>query len=1106
MELTLPIYVEVRREDGRPIHYLRPVFFAGPVASDAHLGLAMNKLIKRLKEHLDALGRSERHEALAACTLSTELSTHMLKLQFHLAESGLVRARFLFVRFAALDRQIAFTPSLPDLWFEVGRAEEFETRAAAVLERFFRQQEKAAKKGELAILPEQVAVTGQAWVTTVDIEVRTEMADEKKMLRQLAALFDDARLDGAAELSRVGRCLDWLYPHELHRAVGRDSEASRLVELLAGDDRRPVALVGERLAGKTAVVHECVRRRVAERGKPYAARQNVWLLSGPRLISGMIYVGQWEGRVDAILKTARRKQHVLYFDDFPGLYRAGISRDASHCVADVLRPYIQRREVRVLAEMTPAAWQAFQERDRGLADQFHVLRVREFGEEETRRVMVEVQRQLEAEHRTRFELGALPAILELQRCYIRDAAFPGKAAAFARRLAPKFSKGKIAREEVYLEFHYATGLAMPLIDDRLRLDRRDVVQRLQQRVVGQEAAVEAAADVVTIAKARLNDVERPLATMLFLGPTGVGKTQCAKALAEVMFGAGGLLRFDMNEFSSAEAAARLVGSPHDPEGLLTSAVRQKPFAVVLLDEIEKAHPDVFDLLLQVAGEGRLTDALGRTTDFTNVVLVMTSNLGTAQSGRPIGLAAAGASRQRTFIKAAENFFRPEFFNRIDRIIPFEPLSRDQMRRIAEMLLEDVFRRDGLVRRRCALCIEAPAMEQIIDAGYHPQFGARALKRAIEKQLMRPVAASLAGVKAELPAVIGVYPNREGVVAQVRPLESAPPAAAPRFDDLPPGTKLERVARFLARIEATLENRPPTAAARGFSAEQIRYYAMKEQLRRARQLHRWLAEWRQTRERSLRLEVAPRSPSYGKRLAGIQRAHRHVSSRGVLRELHTSGDIHDFLRDASSSIPPLEDIEERFVALRQEAALLESLDSSAEQPEHVALIVHALSSSARPFVPSLWWMLRGFADELSFSCETLPGGAAGLAGMHISGPGVWPLAELEAGVHVYCKRQENLLPVQVVALPIDGDRDPLERFQRRRDDWLANLAQGSAIVDDDPWPLKNVVRFYDEAGSTLDVRTGRSFTHIPTAKEWARLALDGLPLPAELDGGEMEDHP
>ena len=1101
MLLTLPIYVEVRRQEGRPVHHCRPLLFAGPQAADAHLGLAMSKLNKRLKQHLDHLGSLRRHDDLATCAFAPELETHLLKPTLELRERQ-VPCKLLWVVFEALRRRIAFPPALPDLWCEIPPGRRLEDRAREVLERYFRDQERLARKSGAGVRPESIALEGQAWITTVDVEVKTRQAAEKELERKLAALFDDARLDGGVELQRVGRCLDWLYPDELHRAVAREQEVAQLDRLLSDADNRPIVLVGPRLSGKTTVLHECVRRRVARRKKLYASRRNVWLLSPQRLISGMMFVGQWEGRVQAILREARRRRHVLYFDDFLGLYQAGISRDASLSVADVLKPPILRREIRVLAELTAEAWQAFQEHDRGLADQFHVLRIEATGEEQTRRVMLEVHRQLEAEHRAAFGIEALPTVLQLHGSYIRDAAFPGKSAAFSRQLAQKYTGMPITRQEVNQEFHLKTGLSPHLIDDRQRLERSWVVERLRAKIVGQDEAVQAAADVVAVAKARLADPGRPLATLLFLGPTGVGKTQCAKALAEVMFSdAGRLLRFDMNEYVSPHSAAQLVGTFGEPDGLLTAAVRRQPFAVVLLDEIEKAHPDVFDLLLQVTGEGRLTDALGRTADFSNIVVVMTSNLGTTAGQESIGLAPPGAARRHTYVQAAENFFRPEFFNRIDRVIPFESLSREEMRRIADLLLADVFQRDGLVRRRCALAVEPQAMERIVDAGYHPQFGARALKRAIERQLVQPVAASLAGVKPELPAVIRVYPHAAGITASVRPLESVPQVDNRRFAELEPSDQLNRVRRFIERMEDELEAaRPSSSGSSGISPEQIRYYALKEQLHRLGEMADGIADVvGDGRRNSGQPEISPKTPSEKLLIRGI---HRAIPERRLLRDIQAAQDIHDYLRDSVTPAQRPEELPARLAALVQEAALLYSLQTSVGRPDRVLLTVHSLVASEFSVAERLRVMLKCLFGDLGFACEDHRHGWAGVEtkGLRLSGPGIWPLATAEAGVHIFCRRHENLLPVQVAIwaeceTAIAGE---LESLQERRRVWLAQLAAGKAEADEDPWPLGSILRFYDEGGATLDLRTGQSIPRFPSRLEWKMLLLAGLPLPSELE--------
>lgn len=1108
MLASIPVYVEVKREEGRPVHHCRPVFFAGAQAADPHLGLAMSKLGKRLKQYLDAIGSKPRHDELAEHLFSPELATHTFKLSLELRER-VARCKLLWVEFAALKRRIAFPPALPELWCEIADGESLENRAGEVLTHYFRQREKESRKGfGGGPTPESIALEGQAWVTAIDLDVKVQQPDLKQLERKLAALFDDTRVDGATELNRVGRCLDWLYPDELEQAVARQREVDLLDRLLQGKDLRPVVLVGPRLVGKTSVLHECVRRRVQKRGKPYAARRNVWLLSPQRLISGMMYVGQWEGRVEAILRTARRKGHVLYFDDFLGLYHAGISRDASLSVADVLKPYVLRREVRVLAELTPEAWQTLQEHDRGLADQFHVLRIEPTSEVLTRRVMLQVERRLEAEHRTQFDLDVLPATIELHQCYIRDAAFPGKSASFVQQLAQKYPNKKVTRREVYEQFHVKTGLSPALLDDRQRLDREMVVEKLREKVVGQEEAVQAAADVVAVAKARIADPGRPLATLLFLGPTGVGKTQCAKALAEVLFSStGSLIRFDMNEHNGPLAAAQLIGTFGEPDGLLTAAVRRQPFAVVLLDEIEKAHPDVFDLLLQVLGEGRLTDALGRTADFSNTVVVMTSNLGTTAGG-PIGLTTGDGTRRHEYVKAAESFFRPEFVNRIDRIIPFAPLSRDEMRRIADLLLSDVFHRDGLVRRRCALAVEDAAMQRIVDAGYHPQFGARALKRTIERQLIQPVAATLAGVRPELPAVIRIYPCGEDVTAQVQPLESVAPIDHSRFNSLEPHEQLVRVRQFVDRIESEIADlRPSGESGRGVSPEQVRYYTLREQLHKVQEQANRVAE---AIEATKRKESPPRiSPKTPAEKMVSRSYHSLGPGRRHLKDIQSVHDIHDYLRDMAAAAPRAEPLEAQLAALAREVAVLHLLGTSAGMPEQALLSVHWLVRQIGPErrKPVWDWIYRigkvfasmGYQLEEYTNFADRMGADDLHLGWLLSGPGIWQLASAETGMHVVCRWHENLVPVQVSLHPANDMclKDQIEAVYARRRAWLADLASGRARAEEDPLELGRIVRFYEEH-ATLDLRTGQTVQGVPTIEQRQMMLLVGLPLPPELE--------
>ncbi|MEZ0264209.1 MAG: AAA family ATPase, partial [Phycisphaerae bacterium] len=847
MNLSIPIYVEEHKVPGSPQSrfVLRPAFATEPSESGPQLSSAVSKLARKLRDLLDKLAHAPLQGDLIPWTFAPTLAEHALKFTVHLRRHT-VDCKCLVLTFDALDRRLAVIPGVEDLWFEIQRGQTVEARTREVIEHHLRAREKDLPESSE---PTRLTSYTRAWVTQLELDVHPNPKPPKADARGLMALFGGGVGSGRAELQKVGRCLDWLFPDDLDRVVLREPEVEEVRRLLAEPDRRPVLLVGPRKVGKTAIVHETVWRRVDERKQPHVAERNVWLLAPQRLISGMSYVGQWEERLLAILTEARERHHVLYFDDVLGLYQAGISADSDLNVAAVMRPWVERREFRMLAEMTPEEFRVFQERDRGLADQFHVLPVREPGEAQARRVLIHVGRQLENRHKCRFDVEVLPAVIDLQSRYVRDRAMPGKAAGLLAQLALKHSDKDVTRDHAIGEFQATSGLSVAFLDNEKRLARTGVIDALAKQIIGQRAALEALADVVTVAKARLNDPGRPLGTLLFLGPTGVGKTQCAKALAAYLYGdEDRLLRFDMNEYVESDAITRLVGTFAQPEGLLTGAVRRQPFCVVLLDEIEKAHPAVFDLLLQVLGEGRLTDAVGRTSDFTNAIVIMTSNLGTGSAGARFGLRPASeapGAHDAAYVDAARGFFRPEFFNRIDRIVPFAELTREHVAQIANHLIAGLLAREGLVHRRCVLSVEPAAMARIVDQGYHPQLGARALRRAVERQLTRPIAERLAAVRPDAPTIVTVYPGVDGgVLTDIRALLPAAPTAgglmAVCADDA--DAVLGRVEAYLDGLEARLA---ADEAARGgpgrrlsaaeLSAAHFRYFAIREQVRRVDQM-------------------------------------------------------------------------------------------------------------------------------------------------------------------------------------------------------------------------------------------------------------------------------
>ena len=1119
MRIVVPVYAEETRRGpaAEPRFHVRPLFFRGPSAASPDLDRALRKLAQEVRRFLVERAREPRHEALAHGAFCPDLQEHRLHLTLALRKRA-ARCRFLFVTFRALGTRIAFTPALPDLWFTVDRGQTLAERATEVLSDHFRAGERRA--GPEGVAPEDLSLQGKALVLTLDLDVRAQQTLATPAEELFAFLGGPEAADGAQELEKVGHCLDRLYPDDLHRVVFRDREVDELSRLLRDPaEKRPVLVLGPRGVGKTAVIHEHVYRTVDRRRRPHASDANTWLLAPPRLISGMAVVGQWEQRVLAILQEATARHHTLYFADVLGLYRAGVTRDSRLCVAHVLKPYVERGDVRLLAEMTHEAFRVLQETDRGFADSFHVLRIAEPDESTTVRILLHVQRRLEARHRCAFGLDVLPAALDLQRRYVHDVAAPGRTVAFLERLAATCERGHATREHVLDEFHATSGLSLSFLDDRQRLDRGAVVAALRREIVGQDEAVQAMADVVCIAKARLNDPCRPLGTLLFLGPTGVGKTQCAKSLARCLFGhEDRLLRIDMNEYVAPAAVARLVGTLDEPEGQLTGAVRRQPFAVVLLDEIEKAHRAVADVLLQVLGEGRLTDALGRTVDFTNTIIIMTSNLGVGDAGAGAGFRGGDAGDRAVFLDAAERFFRPEFFNRIDRVVPFASLSRANLRAIASLLLRAMFAREGFVRRRCVLEVHPQALERVVDQGYHPRLGARALKRAMESQVAQPVAARLAPLQFATPVVLTLYPARAGVAARVEPLVNAPaqPTPVDALDLDNPRTLFPRLDAALNRIADQIA---PLSPGKSFDSdtlrsEHFRYFVIRDLLRHAKAARLRLQASGRPRPRSTRPRPGRPRGSGHRALSdeGWVASARHL--RGIWHDLFATEEIHDYFRGLLAAGRPSQVDGQRWqtyhrAGLRSlvlETALLHAIARPGPGRHHERALVHlrALDETGRDGRRLLHGLLarlfHRFCLDVLTAADLGLDAAAGDELLVLEGSGALRFAQLEEGTHLFCPPRRNVVPVQVAALPAVAGADvaaALRATLAQRDQWVAAMAAGRAALDDDPRPLRPVVRVYDPQGATLDLRTGLLVDRMPTDRDLRDVDLALLPLPPEL---------
>jgi len=1050
--ISVPVLVE--RIDG--LHTLRPLYSTAVVESHRDLDRGLARFVRRLRELLDGRGREDRHEALAAFAFNPTVQSRVETLTLYLKRKT-VRLRVLLVSFSRLGRRVAFTPSFPDVWFLADRGEDVVERATHVLTKHLADLVREGD-GDGAIDFESFGLQGKAWLTNVDVECspRSEVAIEEESEERFAFLDRSGPIDGAEELSTVARCLDAMYPGELTRAFGREREVEALARSLRAEGARPVVVLGRSKAGKTAVIHENIYRTIDSRGGQFALDQRTWAIAPQRLISGMSYVGQWEERLLAILEEAEKRKHVLYFDDYVGLYRAGVTVNSTLSVGHVLKPFIQRGQVQILAEATPETWRVLRERDRGLVDQFEVVRVEEPEEQACLRMLIGVIRELEARHECWFEPDVLPLAVDLTRRFSRHLAFPGKAAVLLRRLAVKHPKQRIDRDATIEAFRSESGLAVRFLDDQKKLPRADITTAISQRIIGQRAAVDAMADVVSVAKARLNDPTRPLASFLFIGPTGVGKTECAKALATYLFSdKRRLVRFDMNEFIDPTAAGRLVGTFGKPDGLLTSAIRRTPFAVVLLDEIEKAHPDVTDLLLQLLDDGRLTDALGRTADFSAAIVILTSNLGVMEANRRLGFGATAESAAGVYRRVAERFFRPELFNRIDRLVAFEQLDRSDMRRIAEKVIEDVLGREGLARRKCILDVEATVLDRVAEEGYHPELGARAMKRVVERTITRGVAGPLAATLPDAAAVLHVSDRRGRLHVEVEQLEQAEPAleglvGAPGLSD---AQVVDRVQRIIDRLERRIEPLRPQGsfAADDLAPEHELYFETRERLD-------------DLVARLGRLgEVQSARPNLtGARLSGYH-ARGIDRSAWKLDELIGAQDFKDALDELLATTDP--GVEpSTAAAVMQESAYLDALAGAGSRAMHEQVQVSVQR-------------LGGGGTAIDFDAAT--GVLTGLRGMGVEsnplgggeylleGPLARRLIGLEEGVHLVWMSKGLFVTFRLQIL--DASRRP-----------------------------PKIVRVYERHGTILDVRTQTALRDRGELdKRYRELMLSQFPAPPEL---------
>jgi ATP-dependent Clp protease ATP-binding subunit ClpC len=603
---------------------------------------------------------------------------------------------------------------------------------------------------------------------------------------------------------------------KLDPVVGRETEIERIMQILSRRTKNNPVLVGEPGVGKTAVVEGLAQRITNADVPELLKGKQIYTLDLAALVAGSKYRGEFEERLKKVMKEiTQRGDIILFIDELHNLVGAGAAEGAIDA-ASILKPALARGELQTIGATTLEEYRKYLERDSALERRFQKITVDQPTTEETVQILKGLRDRYEQHHKVNITDEALEAAADLADRYISDRFLPDKAidlideaasrmriksmtsppvyreledeieetrrakeAAIEaqefekaanlrdkerrltqkkRELAEQWEAGEsterpaIGEEEIADIVSMWTGIPVFKLTEAETAKLMRMEDELHKRVIGQHPAIEVVSKAIRRSRAGLKDPKRPTGSFIFLGPSGVGKTELARTLAEFLFGdEDTMIRIDMSEYMEKHAVSRLVGSPpgyigYDEGGQLTEAVRRKPYSVLLLDEIEKAHPDVFNILLQILEDGRLTDAQGRTVDFRHCIVIMTSNIGAAEIARntPLGFAVSDDETGITYddmknriMGELKKVFRPEFLNRIDEVIVFHKLAKDEIKEIVDLLLRRI--RESMAERELLLELSEDAKDMLVEKGWDPAMGARPLRRAIQRYVEDPLA-------------------------------------------------------------------------------------------------------------------------------------------------------------------------------------------------------------------------------------------------------------------------------------------------------------------------------------------------------------------------------
>ena len=638
---------------------------------------------------------------------------------------------------------LAFQRVLQRAVMHVQSSDGREVTGANVLVSIFSEQ-----KSQSVYLLEKQDIARLDVVNAITYSVADESTDTPS---QEASIEQDGEQESKSPLSLYATNLNVLAQEgKVDPLIGRADEVERTLQILCRRRKNNPLFVGEAGVGKTALAEGLARRIVHEEVPEVLSQSVIYSLDMGALVAGTKYRGDFEKRLKALLREISKQEHaILFIDEIHTLIGAGSAGNSAMDAANLLKPLLANGELKCIGSTTFQEYRGIFEHDRALARRFQKIDVPEPSVAETIQILKGLKPGLEEHHDVRYTNAALEQAAELADRHINDRFLPDKAidvldeVGAAQRILPKSRRKKmIGVTDVQNIVAKIARIPAKTVNNTDKDNLRSLDTNLKHVIFGQDEAISTLSSAIKMARSGLGHPERPTGAFLFAGPTGVGKTEVTRQLA-LNLGVE-LIRFDMSEYMESHTVSRLIGAPpgyvgYDQGGLLTEAVTKQPHAVLLLDEIEKAHPDVFNLLLQVMDHGTLTDNNGRKADFRNVVLVMTSNAGAQEMGRS-SMGFTEQDHQTDGMEIIKRAFSPEFRNRLDGIIQFKPLSQDAILRVAdkavlelEMLLQD---------KHVTLEIDSEARQWLAEHGYDVSMGARPMARLVQEKIKRPLADEL----------------------------------------------------------------------------------------------------------------------------------------------------------------------------------------------------------------------------------------------------------------------------------------------------------------------------------------------------------------------------